>query len=182
MLAALAYQESQLNQNLRSRAGAVGVMQILPSTAKDKNVGIPNVYELDPNIQAGAKYLRFMTNQYFADEPGLDPLNRTFFAFASYNAGPARVAGLRRKAEDALRKSEKQLFQAQKMESIGRLAGGIAHDINNYLERVWSQDRFDEAMKCYDGSVVIHDADCDVHCYHHKARQKPQCETAPSFR
>ncbi|NNF45517.1 MAG: lytic transglycosylase F, partial [Desulfofustis sp.] len=50
MLAALAYQESKLNQNLKSHAGAVGVMQILPSTAKDKNVGIPDIYELDPNI------------------------------------------------------------------------------------------------------------------------------------
>jgi membrane-bound lytic murein transglycosylase MltF len=100
MLAALAYQESKLNQNLKSRAGAVGVMQILPSTAKDKNVGIPNIYELDPNIHAGTKYLRFMTNQYFADDPNLDPLNRTFFAFASYNAGPARVAKMRRKAKE----------------------------------------------------------------------------------
>lgn len=99
MLAALAYQESKLNQNLKSGAGAVGVMQILPSTAKDKNVGIPDVHELDPNIHAGTKYLRFMTNQYFADDPNLDPLNRTFFAFASYNAGPARVAKMRKKAE-----------------------------------------------------------------------------------
>jgi len=99
MLAALAYQESKLNQKLKSHAGAVGVMQILPSTAKDKNVGIPNIYELDPNIHAGTKYLRFMTDNYFAGDKNLTPLDRTFFTFASYNAGPARVARMRRDAE-----------------------------------------------------------------------------------
>ena len=100
MLAALAYQESQLNQNLKSHAGAVGVMQILPSTAKDKNVAIPDIYELDPNIHAGTKYLRFMADTYFAKDPELDQLNRTMFAFASYNAGPAKVARMRAKARE----------------------------------------------------------------------------------
>ena len=100
MLAALAYQESQLDQNLKSHAGAVGVMQILPSTAKDKNVAIPDIYELDPNIHAGTKYLRFMADNYFAKDPELDRLNRTMFAFASYNAGPAKVARMRAKAKE----------------------------------------------------------------------------------
>jgi len=100
MLAALAYQESKLNQDLKSHAGAVGVMQILPSTAKDKNVGIPNVYELDPNIHAGTKYLRFMADNYFAEDPDIDTVNRALFSFASYNAGPAKVARLRKEAEE----------------------------------------------------------------------------------
>ena len=99
MLAALAYQESKLDQSLKSQAGAVGVMQVLPSTAKDKNVGIPNIDELDPNIHAGTKYLRFMADNYFAADPGLDDLNRALFAFASYNAGPAKVRKLRAEAE-----------------------------------------------------------------------------------
>ncbi len=99
MLAALGYQESQLDQNTRSNRGAVGVMQVLPSTAKDKNIGIPNIQELDANIHAGTKYLRFMTDRYFAEE-GIDQINRTLFAFASYNAGPAKVSKLRRDAEE----------------------------------------------------------------------------------
>lgn len=100
LLAALAYQESQLDQSLKSHAGAVGVMQILPSTAKDKNVGIPDINELDPNIHAGTKYLRFMADSYFAKDPSLDDLNRALFAFASYNAGPAKVRKLRAEAKE----------------------------------------------------------------------------------
>lgn len=99
MLAALAYQESRLDQNLKSPAGAIGVMQILPSTAKDKNVGIPDIHELDKNVHAGTKYLRFMVDNYFGKDPNIDELNKTLFAFASYNAGPAKVASLRKEAE-----------------------------------------------------------------------------------
>ena len=99
MLAALGYQESRLDHSVKSSQGAVGVMQVLPSTAKDKNIGIPNISEVDPNIHAGTKYLRFMTDRYFTDEKGVDEFNRTLFAFASYNAGPAKIARLRQDAE-----------------------------------------------------------------------------------
>ncbi len=99
MLAALAYQESRLDQNLKSSVGAIGVMQILPTTAKDKNIGIPDIEKLEPNIHAGTKYLHFMANRYFSKESGLDELNRAFFTFAAYNAGPAKVAKLRREAK-----------------------------------------------------------------------------------
>jgi len=97
MLAALAYQESGIDQSKRSKAGAVGVMQLLPSTAKDKNINIPDINSIEPNIHAGAKYLRFMADRYFND-PKMNTLNKWFFAFASYNAGPAKVAKLRKKA------------------------------------------------------------------------------------
>ena len=98
LISAQGYQESQLDQSRRSRAGAVGVMQIKPSTARDKNIGINNVRTIDGNIHAGTKYLRFMMDRYFADAP-MDRLNKGLFALASYNAGPARVAGLRAKAK-----------------------------------------------------------------------------------
>ncbi|MFO7644396.1 MAG: lytic transglycosylase F [Desulfosarcina sp.] len=99
MLAALAYQESRLDQSLKSHVGAVGVMQILPSTAEDKNVGIPDIEKIEPNIHAGTKYLRFLADRYFPEAPGLDALNRTLFTFAAYNAGPARISKLRKEAE-----------------------------------------------------------------------------------
>jgi len=99
MLAALAYQESRLDQSLTSKAGAVGVMQILPTTAKDKNINISGIEKLDANIHAGTKYLRFMADRYFPDNGELDSVNRMFFTFASYNAGPAKIAKLRQEAK-----------------------------------------------------------------------------------
>jgi membrane-bound lytic murein transglycosylase MltF len=96
-VAALAYQESRIDQSKRSHAGAVGVMQLLPSTAADRNVGIPNIEKIEDNIHAGVKYIRFIVDRYYAEEP-MDRLNKRLFAFASYNAGPAKVARLRREA------------------------------------------------------------------------------------
>jgi membrane-bound lytic murein transglycosylase MltF len=98
LLTAQGYQESQLDQDRRSRAGAVGVMQVLPATGKDMAVG--DIRHLDPNVHAGVKYLRFMTDRYFKDAP-MDALNRGLFAFASYNAGPAKIARLRKEAAAA---------------------------------------------------------------------------------
>lgn len=97
MVAAQGYQESRLDQNARSSAGAVGIMQLLPSTAADKNVGIPDISKAENNIHAGVKYLDFIRNRYFSD-PEMDTFNKTMFAFAAYNAGPARVRKLRDKA------------------------------------------------------------------------------------
>ena len=97
MLAAQAYQESRLDQSVVSRAGAVGIMQILPRTAASKEVGIPDVSTIDNNIHAGTKYLRHIVDHYF-DDPTVDELNRSLFAFASYNAGPSRIKSLRAKA------------------------------------------------------------------------------------
>ena len=98
MLTAQGYQESQLDNQRRSHAGAVGVMQILPSTGKEMQVG--DVHQLDPNIHAGTKYLRFMVDRYFKDAP-MEPTDKMLFAFASYNAGPAKVARLRKEAKQA---------------------------------------------------------------------------------
>jgi membrane-bound lytic murein transglycosylase MltF len=97
LVAAQGYQESGLDQSRRSPVGAIGVMQLLPSTAADPNVGIPNIHVLENNIHAGTKYLRFLIDQYFADTT-VDKLNQHLFALAAYNAGPARVAELRREA------------------------------------------------------------------------------------
>jgi membrane-bound lytic murein transglycosylase MltF len=98
MTGALAYQESQLDNAKRSSVGAVGIMQMLPTTAADKNIGIPDVEKLENNIHAGHKYLRFLLDRYF-DDPAIDPLDRYLFTFAAYNAGPGRVSSLRREAE-----------------------------------------------------------------------------------
>lgn len=98
LITAQGYQESRLDQTVRSKAGAVGIMQLLPSTAQDPNVGIPDITEAENNIHAGIKYLNFIRTRYF-DEPGIDRYNQTLFSLASYNAGPARIRSLRDKAE-----------------------------------------------------------------------------------
>lgn len=96
LLVAQGYQESRLDHSARSPAGAVGVMQILPSTGLE--MGFGDVTELEDNIHAGARYLRWMIDRYYADEP-MDEDNRLLFALASYNAGPRRVREMRAQAE-----------------------------------------------------------------------------------
>jgi membrane-bound lytic murein transglycosylase MltF len=97
MISAQAYQESGLDQNKRSPSGAIGVMQVLPTTAKDPNVNIPDIQKLENNIHAGTKYLRFIIDRYYEDEP-MNDLNKLLFGFAAYNAGPSKINALRRKA------------------------------------------------------------------------------------
>jgi membrane-bound lytic murein transglycosylase MltF len=96
LMMAQGYQESRLDQNARSPVGAIGVMQVMPATGKDMNVG--DITQIEPNIHAGVKYIRFMVNQFFEKEP-MDTLNKGLFAFAAYNAGPGRVLQLRSQAE-----------------------------------------------------------------------------------
>jgi membrane-bound lytic murein transglycosylase MltF len=98
LVAAQAYQESRLDQNAKSAVGAIGVMQVMPGTANDPRVGIPDIHKVDRNIEAGVKYMRFVIDRYYADEP-MTQIDKGLFALASYNAGPARVAKLRAEAE-----------------------------------------------------------------------------------
>jgi membrane-bound lytic murein transglycosylase MltF len=97
LMVAQGYQESGLDQSKKSRAGALGVMQVLPSTARDKNVNVRDITTLEGNIHAGLKYNRWMMDNFY-NEPGISRLDKMLFSFASYNAGPSRIAGLRREA------------------------------------------------------------------------------------
>jgi membrane-bound lytic murein transglycosylase MltF len=95
LMMAQGYQESRLDQKVKSPVGALGVMQVMPATGKELAVG--DVTQLEPNIHAGVKYMRFMIDRYYAKEP-MTPLDKGLFTFASYNAGPARVRQLRQEA------------------------------------------------------------------------------------
>ena len=96
LMAAQGYQESTLDQTKRSPVGAIGVMQVMPATGQELGVG--DIRQIEPNIHAGVKYIRFMIDQYFANEP-MDRLNKGLFAFAAYNAGPGRVREFRAEAQ-----------------------------------------------------------------------------------
>jgi membrane-bound lytic murein transglycosylase MltF len=95
LMMAQGYQESRLDQTVKSQVGAVGVMQVMPATGKELKVG--DITQTEANIHAGVKYIRFMIDQYFAAEP-MDTVNKMLFAFAAYNCGPARVRQLRAEA------------------------------------------------------------------------------------
>ncbi len=97
MLTAQAYQESKLDQSTRSRAGAIGIMQVLPSTAADRNVDISNIEQAEQNVHAGTKYLRFLRSRYFSSNE-IAPLDRVLFSFAAYNAGPRNIGRARERA------------------------------------------------------------------------------------
>jgi membrane-bound lytic murein transglycosylase MltF len=92
LMMAQGYQESRLDQRARSAVGAIGVMQVMPATGRSMRTG--DIRQLEPNIHAGVKYIRFMQDQYFQGEP-MDALNKTLFSFAAYNAGPGRIRELR---------------------------------------------------------------------------------------
>ncbi len=96
LMAAQGYQESTLDHSVRSPVGAIGVMQVMPPTGKELNVG--DITQIEANIHAGVKYMRFMMDQYFKDEP-MDDLDKVLMTFAAYNAGPGRLRQLRREAE-----------------------------------------------------------------------------------
>jgi membrane-bound lytic murein transglycosylase MltF len=95
LMMAQGYQESRLDQSVKSRVGAVGVMQVMPATGKELAVG--DIQQIEANVHAGVKYMRFMIDRYYEKEP-MTPLDKALFAFASYNAGPARVRQLRAEA------------------------------------------------------------------------------------
>lgn len=94
---AQAYQESGLDHAVESDAGAIGIMQLLPSTGE--YIGIPDVTELEANIHAGVKYLSFVRDRYFSD-PQLSEIDRFAFTWAAYNAGPSKVKRMRALAAD----------------------------------------------------------------------------------
>jgi membrane-bound lytic murein transglycosylase MltF len=99
MIVAQGYQESRLDQSKRSPAGAIGLMQVIPKYAAAAPINVPDVSRADRNILAGVRMLNNIVKTYF-DDSAIDEVNKTLLTFASYNAGPSRIARLRKKAEE----------------------------------------------------------------------------------
>ncbi|MCH7963857.1 MAG: transporter substrate-binding domain-containing protein [Bacteroidetes bacterium] len=93
--ASLVYQESQFNPNTKSWAGAVGLMQLMPNTAKQ--FGITNLKNPEQNINGGFKYLTYLDNLW--KESITDSTERIKFVLASYNVGPGHITDARNLTE-----------------------------------------------------------------------------------
>jgi len=87
------FQESRFDPNARSHAGALGLMQIMPKTAKQ--LRISGILKPEKNIHAGTKYMNWLYDRFDAELPVVD---RMWFTLASYNAGLGHVLDARRLA------------------------------------------------------------------------------------
>ncbi len=98
LLAAQAYQESRLEQSKKSHRGALGLMQVLPSTAYNPPIKIRNIHRAENNIHAGVKYLAHLREHYFSHKQ-YAPSEQINFSLAAYNAGPTRLKSLQQHAK-----------------------------------------------------------------------------------
>jgi membrane-bound lytic murein transglycosylase MltF len=132
-ISAQAYEESGLDNSKRSPNGAIGIMQVLPETASDKNINIKDIQRLDNNIHAGTKYLNFLRTRYFSSLK-ISPADRVFFSWAAYNAGPAKINKMRQETRTRGFNPNKWFFNVEKIadELIGRETVDYVSDINKY--------------------------------------------------
>ena len=132
-IAAVAFQESKLNHAVRSEAGAVGLMQVKPSTARADPINISNISTIENNVHAGVKYMAFLRDRYFAD-PKIKPADRLDFILAAYNAGPARIGKLRRRAKKEGLDPNRWFFNVEQMARQSGLRETVRYvaNVNKY--------------------------------------------------
>ena len=131
MLMAQAYQESRLREKAKSHVGARGIMQLMPGTAREMNVG--SIHNTDSNIHAGVKYHKLLKDRYFNDE-NIESADRTLFIFAGYNAGPNRINKFRKIAKERGLDENKWFDNVEVIaaEKIGRETVQYIQNIYNY--------------------------------------------------
>lgn len=132
-IAAQAYQESGFDHSKKSPSGAVGIMQLLPSTAAGDPINIKRVEIIENNVHAGVKYLDFLRKRYFSD-PAIAPADQVDFTRAAYNAGPAKINRLRGIAAQRGLDPNRWFYHVERIaaEKIGRETVSYVANINKY--------------------------------------------------
>lgn len=154
LLAALAYSESRFNPTVRSAFGALGLMQVMPSTARQvKGIRLPKDPEralLEPelNIQLGARYLSWLMARF--EQEGVSRKQQIRFALAAYNAGLGHIMDARELARRTGRdpnlwfgnvEQAIQLKKDRKWHATTRFGFCRADQVINYVSRI--QTRYD---------------------------------------
>lgn len=150
LLAAIAYNESAFNPNATSHMGAMGLMQLMPSTARQ--YGASNPYDPEQSVRASAKLIANLIAHYAAVP---DPSERINFMVAAYNAGPGHVDDARRLAEK--RGKDKNVWKDNVDEFVlymsipeyyndpvvrhGYFRGGETYNYVNYVRSDWERFR-----------------------------------------
>lgn len=136
LIAAIAYQESRFNQAKTSNRGAVGIMQIKPSTANESYVNIKNIDQVENNIHAGVRYLTFLRDHFFSREEFSEEETLNF-TLAAYNAGAGRVRQMQRAARKAGLNPYKWFYN---VEIVARRV--IGHETVNYVSSIQKNQIF----------------------------------------
>ena len=133
LILAVAFQESGLDHSKKSGAGAVGLMQLLPSTARDKKIGIDNIHQVENNVHAGVKYLAFLRDHYYSEE-GMMPRDQIRMTLAAYNAGPRNIRKVRALTEQMGLDKNKWFRNAEiaALRIIGQETVRYVSNINKY--------------------------------------------------
>ena len=128
LLAAQCYQESTFDPKAQSFAGACGLMQLMPATAHDLGLEPEQVWELEKNIAAAAKYIGQL-NYHFRDIRNFN--ERTKFVLAAYNGGAFHV-------RDAMSLTEKN--------------GGNPHiwnEVSEYVRKLATPEFYNDSIVKY---------------------------------
>jgi membrane-bound lytic murein transglycosylase MltF len=157
-LAAQSFQESGLDQSRRSSRGAIGLMQLMPATARE--MGFDDISTADANVEAGAKYMRHVIDTYFSDienNPEVDPKlaeeEAYATALAAYNAGPTRISRLRRTAESRGIDSRRWFDQMEPIvaREVGSEPVKYVQNVMEYSIQIQLQRRLVEERKQVEG-------------------------------
>lgn len=163
LLAAQGYQESRLDQEARSKVGAIGVMQVMPKIGN--YLGVGDIRKIENNVHAGAKYMARLMDVDFKGVP-FDEQNRCLFAFAAYNAGPGTIKSLRREAD------KQKLDPNVWFDNVERVAAArVGQEPVRYVRNIY---------KYYVAYKLIEDAEAEKKAVIGTSRAPPPTSVAPA--